>query len=50
MDRYTKKYIKLIKQTKSDQELSDIIDKIYTDGFDDAEQSYTTSISKTTNL
>jgi len=42
MDKYTKKYIRLIKQTKSDQELSDIIDKIYTDGFDDGEQSIET--------
>ena len=39
MDKYTKKYIRLIKQAKSDQELSDIIDTIYTDGFDDGEQS-----------
>lgn len=38
MDKYTKKYIRLIKQAKSDQELSDIIDTIYTDGFDDGEQ------------
>ncbi len=40
MDKYTKKYIRLIKQVKTDQELSDIIDKIYTDGFDDGEQTY----------
>lgn len=39
MDKYTKKYIRLIKQAKSDQELSDLIDTIYTDGFDDGEQS-----------
>jgi len=39
MDKYTKKYMRLIKQAKSDQELSDIIDNIYTDGFDDGEQS-----------
>ena len=39
MDKYTRKYIELIKQAKSDQELSDIIDKIYTDGFDDGEES-----------
>lgn len=37
MDKYTKKYIKLIKEAKNDEELSDIIDKIYTDGFDDGE-------------
>lgn len=37
MDKYTKKYIKLVKEAKSDEELSVIIDKIYTDGFDDAE-------------
>lgn len=37
MDRYTKKYIKLVKEAKNDEELSDIIDKIYTDGFNDAE-------------
>lgn len=36
MDRYTIKYIRLIKEAKNDEELSDIIDKIYTDGFDDA--------------
>ena len=47
MDKYTKKYIRLIKQVKTDQELSDIIDKIYTDGFDDGEQTYTTSKEKT---
>ena len=37
MDKYTRKYIRLIKNAKNDEELSDIIDKIYTDGFDDAE-------------
>lgn len=37
MDKYTKKYIRLIKKAESDQELSDIVDKIYTDGFDDGE-------------
>ena len=39
MDKYTRKYIKLIKKAKNDDELSDIIDKIYTDGFDDAEKA-----------
>lgn len=38
MDKYTRKYIKLIKKAKNDEELSDIIDNIYTDGFDDAEE------------
>ena len=47
MDKYTKKYIRLIKQVKTDQELSDIIDKIYTDGFDDGEQTYITPKEKT---
>lgn len=46
MDKYTKKYIRLIKQAKSDQELSDIIDNIYTDGFDDGEQSAGTDQDK----
>lgn len=46
MDKYTKKYIRLIKQAKSDQELSDIIDNIYTDGFDDGEQSKGTDQDK----
>lgn len=46
MDKYTKKYIRLIKQVESDQELSDIIDKIYTDGFDDGEESTETSQDK----
>jgi hypothetical protein len=40
MDKYTKKYIKLIKEAKNDEELSDIIDKIYTDGFDDGEGGF----------
>ena len=39
MDRYTTKFIRLIKEAKNDEELSDIIDRIYTDGFDDAEQA-----------
>ena len=38
MDKYTRKYIRLIKKAKNDEELSDIIDTIYTDGFDDAEE------------
>ena len=38
MDKYTRKYIRLIKSAKNDEELSDIVDKIYTDGFDDAEE------------
>ncbi len=46
MDKYTKKYLRLIKQAKSDQEISDIIDKIYTDGFDDGEESSQTLKSK----
>ena len=46
MDKYTNKYIRLIKQAKSDQELSDIIDNIYTDGFDDGEQSEGTDQDK----
>ena len=37
MDKYTKKYIKLIKEAKTDEQLSDIIDKIYADGFEDGE-------------
>lgn len=41
MDKYNKRYLRLIKQAKSDQEISDIIDKIYTDGFDDGEGGYT---------
>lgn len=36
-DKYLQKYIKLIKSAETDQELSDLIDKIYTDGFEDAE-------------
>ena len=40
MDKYTRKYIRLIKNAKNEEELSDIIDKIYTDGFDDAEGGY----------
>lgn len=40
MDKYTRKYIRLIKKCQSDEELSDIIDKIYTDGFDDAEEAH----------
>lgn len=39
MDKYTRKYIRLIKSAKTNVELSDIIDKIYTDGFDDGEQA-----------
>lgn len=49
MDKYTKKYIRLIKQVKSDQELSDIIDQIYTDGFDDGEQTYIQPQKQTNN-
>ena len=41
MDRYTRKYIKLIKEAETDEQLSDIIDKIYTDGFDDSESTCT---------
>lgn len=41
MDKYTKKYIRLIKKCQNDEELSDIIDKIYTDGYDDAEEVFT---------
>lgn len=34
--KYTKKIIRKIKNAKSDVELEDIIDKVYTDGWDDA--------------
>ena len=35
MDEYTKKFIKLIKECKTDEELSNIINKIYQDGIED---------------
>ena len=40
MNEYTRKYIRLIKQAKSDQELSDIIYTIYYEGFDDGSEPH----------
>lgn len=39
MDKYTKEYLQKIKKAKNDQELVDIINNIYADGWDDSESS-----------
>jgi hypothetical protein len=35
MDKYAKKYRRAIKQSKTDEEIETIINKIYEDGFQD---------------
>jgi len=39
MDEFTKKYIKLIKLSKTDKKLKEIIDSIYEDGLHDGEET-----------
>lgn len=39
-DKYTKKYLDKIKKAKSNEEIIDIINRIYTEGFDDGEQTH----------
>jgi hypothetical protein len=36
MEKYYINYIKLIKESKTDEELMNIIDKIYNDGYEDS--------------
>jgi len=35
VDKYAKKYLKMIKQAKTDEELIGIINKVYENGFED---------------
>lgn len=35
LNQYTKPYVESIRKCKTDKEISDILDKVYSDGFED---------------